>query len=98
LKIATEERILIEEICSDRIKAIQSNRVVMEEMVSYYLFSKMTVFTDAFSSMDKGISENDVEAFLLGNNMIQEELSGKSLFKDMNEFENIMLSDTALKF
>lgn len=98
LKLATEERIRIEEICSERIESIQSYRADMEEMVSDYLYSKMTVFTDAFSTMDRAITENDVESFILGNNMIQEELSGKSIFKNLNEFDELMLSDETIKF
>lgn len=98
LKLATEERIRIEEICSERIQSIQSYRADMEEVVSDYFYSKMTVFTAAFSTMDKAITENDVESFILGNNMIQEELSGKSLFKDLDDFDEIMLSDGTLKF
>ena len=98
LKEATEERIRIEEICTARIETIQSNRAVMEEMVSDYLYSKVTVFTDAFSTMDKAITENDIEAYITGSNMIQEELSGKSMFRNMNEFDDLMLSDDAIKF
>ena len=77
LKEATEERIRTEEICTARIETIQSNRAVMEEMVSDYLYSKITAFTDAFSAMDKAITESDIEAYITGSNMIQEELSGK---------------------
>lgn len=98
LKLATAERLRIEEICSERIHSIQSYCTDMEEMVSDYLCSKMTVFTDAFSTMDKAITEDDVETFILGNNMIQEELSGKSIFKNLNDFDELMLSDGTIKF
>lgn len=97
LKLATEERIKIEELCSIRIQAIQENRVIMEEMVSDYLYGKMTVFSTALSSMDRAVSESDIDAYILGSNMIQEELTGKSLFKNMGEFDELMYSDDALK-
>lgn len=97
LKLATEERIKIEELCSIRIQAIQENRVIMEEMVSDYLYGKMTVFSTALSSMDRAVSENDIDGYILGSNMIQEELSGKSLFKNMDEFDGLICSDDALK-
>lgn len=98
LDIAKEERIRIENECAARIEAIRDNRSEMEEMISNYLYSKMTVFTQAFSTMDKAVSENDIESFILGNNMIQTELSGHSMFNSMEEFEDMMINEDILKF
>ncbi len=98
LKIATEERIRIEQECTDRIEVIRANRKEMEEMVSDYLNDKMIVFTQAFSKMDKAVTENDVEAYILGNSMIQNKISGKSMFNSMDEFEDLMIKEETLKF
>lgn len=98
LKIATEERIRIEQECSARIEVIRSNRKQMEEMVSEYLYNKMRIITEAFLIMDRAISEDDVEAFILGNSMIQKEISGKSMFDSMDEFDNLMANEETLKF
>lgn len=98
LKIATEERIRAESICAERIQFIQENRAIMEDVISEYLYSKMQVFENAFFEMDKAITENNIERYILGNNKIQEELSEKNMFENMDEFEDLMLSDEAIKF
>ena len=98
LKLATEERIRIEQECVARIEIIRENRKEMEDMVTNYLFDKISVFTQAFCAMDQAITENDVEAFIMGNNMIQAELSGKSMFGSMDEFDNLMMVEDTLNF
>ena len=98
LKLSTEERIRIEQECSARIEMIQTNRLEMEAMVSEYLYNKMSVFTEAFSTMDKAVTENDIEAFILGNSMIQEEIVGKSMFNSMGEFDDLMANEDTLRF
>lgn len=98
LNIATENRILIEQECTERIQIIRENRSIMEEAVSDYLFSKMTVFTKAFDSMDRAITENDIDAYIAGNNMIQAELSGTTMFATMDEFNVLMSSEDSIDF
>ncbi len=97
LELAKEERIRIEQECSRRILIIQQNREEMERIVSDYLYNRMTVLVQAFDTMDRAITENDVDSYIAGNNMIQTNLSGKSLFSDMNEFDDMMLSDDAIR-
>ena len=97
LKIAAEERMRIENECLERIAVIQAYQHEMNLVVSNYLYEKQTVFTKALSKMDQAVAENDVEAFLLGNHMIQTELSGKSIFKTMDEFDELMLGEDALE-
>ncbi|MCH5256163.1 MAG: hypothetical protein J1D87_02675 [Lachnospiraceae bacterium] len=98
LKMATEERVRIEQECAARIEVIRENRKAMEDMVTNYLFDKMSVFTQAFSTMDQAVTENDIDAFILGNNMIQTELSGKSMFGSMEEFDELMMTEDTLEF
>lgn len=98
LRIAAENRIRVERECAERIQVIRENRAVMEELISDYFYNKMTVFAQAFDSMDRGITENDVETYIAGSNMIQTELSGKTIFKTINEFDALMLSDDAIEF
>ena len=98
LKIATENRILIEQECAERIQMIRENRSMMEEAVSDYLYGKMTIFTQAFASMDRAITENDIDAYLAGNNMIQAELSGTTMFSTMDEFDDLMVSENSIDF
>lgn len=97
LKVAKEERLLIEEECAQRIKFIQENRAEMEMAVSDYLYKRMTIFIQAFNTMDNAITDDDIEAYIAGNNMIQSSLSGNSLFNNMEEFNDLMLSEDSIE-
>lgn len=97
LKVAKEERLRIEEECAQRIEFIRENRAEMEIAVSDYLYDRMIVFVQAFDTMDKAITDNDIDAYIAGNNMIQTKLSGESLFNSMDEFDDMMRSDDAIK-
>ena len=98
LELAKEERVRIEQECTLRIEMIRANRREMEEAVSDYLYEKMTIFTDALISMDKAITENDVESYIMGNSMIQKEITGSSMFDSMEEFDDLMANEDTLKF
>ena len=98
LKVSIEERTRIEEECTARIVVIKENRALMQETVEGYFDRKLSVFTEAFRTMDQAISMNDVDAFIIGNNMIQSELSGKVMFENREEFDSLMSSDSAIKF
>lgn len=98
LDVAREDRIRIEQECSIRIEMLKENQAETEQIVSDYLYNKMTVFANAFDTMDKAISENDIDSFIIGNNYIQKELGKDVLFKDMQEFDDLMLSDSEITF
>lgn len=98
LEVAKEERIRIEKECSMRIAVLEVNRTEMEQIVSDYLYNKMTLFANAFDTMDRAITENDIDSFIMGNNSIQNELGKKALFSDMQEFDDLMLSDAEITF
>lgn len=98
LEIAKEERIRIEKECNERIAILEENKLEMEQIVSDYLYNKMTVFADAFDTMDRAITENDIDSFIAGNNMIQNELGKSAQYNNMQEFDELMLSDTDITF
>lgn len=97
-EIAKQARIRIEAECSERIFYIREYRMDMEQMISDYLYNKMAVITVAFDTIDAAVTENDIESFILGNNMIQRELAGKVMFENSNDFDALMLSDDIIKF
>lgn len=94
---AKVNRQTVEAECAERISVIQQYRQNMEQTVSDYLYDRMTVFISAFENMDRAITENDIEQFILGNSMIQKELSGQAVFNSFTEFDEMMLCDDAIK-
>ena len=98
LKESTERRIRIEKECEERIAIIEENRTIMDETISDYFYSRMTVFVNAFDTMDRAITNNDIEEFIMGNNMIQNNLVGETKFNNIKEFDDMMLSEESIKF
>lgn len=98
LKLAKEERVRIEKECEERIEVIKEYREEMNATVSDYLYKKMYIMGEAFDQMNRAITENDIEMYILGNNMIQKELSGKVMFENEKEFDELMMSDSNIKF
>lgn len=98
LKEATERRIRIEKECEERIAIIKENRAIMEETISDYFYSRITVFVNAFDTMDRAITNNDIDEFIMGNNMIQNNLDGETKFNNIKEFDDMMLSEDSIKF
>lgn len=96
LDAARDDRTRIEQECSIRLEMLKENQTEMEQIVSDYLYNKMTTFAYAFDTMDKAISENDIDSFIIGNNSIQKELGKDVLFNDMQEFDDLMLSDSEI--
>lgn len=98
LDVAKENRANIEEECRVSIAILEENREEMEILISDYFYNKMTAFTNAFATMDKAVSESDIDAFIAGNNMIQTELGKSLLFSDQKEFDYLMRSDEEICF
>jgi len=98
LKEATERRIRIEKECEERIAIIKENRAIMEETISDYFYSRITIFVNAFDAMDRAITNNDIDEFIMGNNMIQNNLVGETKFNNIKEFDDMMLSEDSIKF
>lgn len=92
-----ERRSIVEAQCNEYVAIAEEYRVELEKNVSAYLTNKMQIFTESFAVMDKAISENDIEMYISGNNMIQKEVSGKTIFDNMDEFEQLMMSNNTLK-
>ncbi len=96
-QIAHEERIRIEAICAENIELIENNRKVISLAVSEYMEQHLQVFSTAIDKMNQAIIENDVNLFIEGNNLIQNDLGHEIQFTNMDEFEEMMSSDNNLK-
>ena len=97
LKLAREERILIEEQCNETIEMIREYRQLMEERVSAYMTKRLETFDAGFRAMDQAILDNDPEGFISGNVQIQKILGYDTQFTSFDEFDSLMESDMDFK-
>lgn len=97
LKLAREERILIETQCNETIEMIREYRQLMEERVSAYLTDRLETFDAGFKAMDKAIMDNDPEGFISSNIRIQQILGYDTQFTNFDEFDSLMESDMDFK-
>lgn len=96
-KTAHEERLKIEEECRNSIEILRDYRDEMEEVVTEYMFDRLSVFGTSLDKMDEALLSDDTDAFIEGNNAIQNKLGGETLFSSQDEFDSLMLSDGDFK-
>lgn len=90
---AKAERIEVEKVCAERIALLREYCDSIESVTSEYLTNNLSVFNEAFGIIDKSIEENDVNSFIAGNNMIQNQLCHDVQFDSQDDFDAIMLAD-----
>lgn len=96
-KIAHEDRIRIERICSERIALIQENQELIDRTVSEYFVGNYEVFGKAFNKMDHAVATNNSNEFIEGNVMIQEKLDYDVQFRNQSEFDLLMGEDGSIR-
>jgi len=96
-ELAIEERIRIEAECEEAVRLICQYRTEMNATVEHYLTQHYEAIDGGFKAMDEAILQNDTNGFISGNAMIQEKLGYTTQFKSQGEFDDLMLSDIALK-
>lgn len=96
-KLAHEERLRIEQQCAEAIRMIKEYREEMNAMASRYLSEHIEAFDQGFDAMDKAILEKDVDGFISKNAELQSILGKSAQFKNFNEFDALMQSDSPLK-
>ena len=69
----------------------------METIISEYLTSCAEVFNESFSGIKNALEIGDVDGVISSANQITKALGKQVLFKDMDEFEQLMNGDTAIK-
>lgn len=97
LEIAHQERLRIEEQCRVSVSILRENREEMEQAVSCYMYERLYGFGHALDVMDDAVRSNDAEQFVQGNALLQEQLGRKADFSTLDDFEELMASDTPLK-
>lgn len=95
--LAAQERRQIEEACEKQIQLIREYRTQMETIISEYLTSCAEVFNESFSGIKNALEIGDVDGVISSANQITKALGKQVLFKDMDEFEQLMNGDTAIK-
>ena len=94
-KLAHEERLRIERECQKAIEMLKEYRKQMEDLISRYLTEHITAFHTAFDTMKEALGIGDVDGFISGANMITENLGGRVQFRNMREFDSLMMSEEA---
>lgn len=92
-KLAKEERIHIETACAESIKMIREYKSQLQVLIAKYLTENITVFNEGFAKMEKSIGTDDIDGFIAGNLVIQNQLCYKSQFSDFNGFDSLMNND-----
>ena len=61
------------------------------------MYERLYGFGHALDVMDDAVRSNDAEQFVQGNALLQEQLGRKADFSTLDDFEELMASDTPLK-
>lgn len=94
-KLAREEELRIERECREAIRAIQEFRARLEALISKYFIEHIKVFHTALDIMKGALGVGDIDGFISGANMITENFGGHVQFRNMGEFDALMMSDEA---
>ncbi len=97
-KEAKEQRINIEKQVQESIRAIVRSRDAMRIQVETYLGDYLVAVNEGVDLMDAGIVNNDSNAFIEGNAIIQEQFDRNPQFKTQDEFDELMGSDNDFIF
>ena len=92
-KIAHEERIRIEKECAESIEMIARYREEMNQLANQYFQHYTSVFSEAFSRMDKAFLTGDINEFINGTNSITRSLGADVQYNTMEEFDDFMQSN-----
>lgn len=96
-ELAREDRIRIERECAEAVEAIRRYRTEMDTLTKQYFERCYTSFESGFAAMDRAVIEQDPDGYIAGNATICEVLGRQPQFRDMNEFDDLMVSGESLK-
>ena len=91
------KRLLTESKTVKALEILQNYQQQLEKRVSEYLAEDLKTFLEGFDCMDQGLKEKNSDLVIKGNVMIQRVLGREPQFKNQQEFNDLMDSDTALK-
>lgn len=91
--LARKERLQVEKECEAHIQMIRAYRKQVIELADAYLQKHTAMFNEAFADIKHAMAIGDIDGFIGGANTITESLGKKSQFKNMTEFDELMVSD-----
>lgn len=97
-KLAKAERTKVERECAEHISLIKEYRVELTKLINEYLGSHLDLFLEVFSDIKNTLEVGDVDGYIQGMNEIKMILGGEIQVNNMEELDDFMISDTALKF
>ena len=92
-----EHRLMVEKECQRTIALIKEYREAMQESITRYFERHLKTFEYGFAQMDKAIEINDSTGYIRANAEIQEMLGYYAQFRNQEEFDELMDSDTNFK-
>lgn len=96
-KLARKERIRIEKECGESIRRIQEYRRELDEITETYFKENRKAFDEALGDMVSGLKLGDADGYIHGADKIIQQLGGKVSYHNMDEFDELMKSDTIIK-
>lgn len=97
-KLAREERIRVQQECEEAIRMLRQYRKELEEKIAQYLHDERVFFDDCFSQIQKAFDTGDIDGYISGCNSITEHFGKRPLYRNMDEFEEIMTGDDPVSF
>lgn len=97
-KLAQEERIRVQQECEEAIRLLRQYRKELEEKIAQYLHNERVFFDDCFSRIQKAFDTGDIDGYISGCNSITEHFGKQPLYRNMDEFEEIMTGDDPISF
>lgn len=95
--MAREQREKIEKICDEHIRMIRQYRREIEEIVNEYLIDSMDMFRESFSQVKNAFEIGDVDWVIESTNTITENFGGDAIFRNFEEFNDMMMKETTFK-
>lgn len=96
-QMAREARIRAQEELRKTRELQREFRKMLEYNINAYFTEKRELFDTAFSTIEEALASDDINSFIAGTNMISEHFGAEVQFKNMDEFDELMLSDEPLR-
>ena len=89
-KLAREERIRIEKECEAAIAFTRKCRAEVEADMQRYFQAEDRFFRYSFGYIKECLANGDIDGYIAGTNAVIEHLGGTPLYKDMDDFNDLM--------
>ena len=91
--MAHEHRLAVETQCAEAIMQIRESRIQMQTIAAQYMSGFMQTFNQAFDMMKDAILSDNIDTLISANNLIIEKCGGNVQYRNMQEFDELMISD-----